>query len=148
MLESVYFQKLHPDAQKPVRAYRTDAGIDLKSLKEVLIPSFESRTIETGLSMKLPEDTCGMICSRSGLAAKDNLIVLNSPGIIDESYTGELKVILYNLSRNDYIVKKNDKITQLVIVATQYYPIRMTMEADDKEFEIEVEDFNFSLNPI
>ena len=94
MLQPLYFHKLDPEAKDPVRVHKKDAGIDLRSLHQVEIPSFQSRIISTGLSLWLPENTFGMICSRSGLAANNNLFVLNAPGIIDESYRGEIKVVL------------------------------------------------------
>ena len=71
--------------------------------------------LETGISIEIPDGYFGMICSRSGLAAKHGLAVLNSPGIIDSDYTGELKVILANLSNQSFTIKPGDRIAQLVI---------------------------------
>lgn len=90
------------------------SGIDLRStLSSISIGQGQTVVIPTGLCMEIPEGYEGQIRSRSGLAANHNLFVLNSPGVIDSDFRGELKVILTNLSDKEYKVLKGDRIAQI-----------------------------------
>lgn len=127
----VLFEKIRPDAHMPERAYPTDSGADLRYCGDepIEIPSAQMDNVvvvPTGLRVKLPAPTyikelrtCFtwemQIRSKSGLAAKRKLMVLNSPGTIDSSYTGEIKVILCNLSSDTQVIKPGNKIAQAVI---------------------------------
>ena len=91
------------------------AGLDLKATKTILIDAYHTVAIPTGIGIEIPEGYLGMVCSRSGLASR-NVIVTNSPGIIDSDYRGEIRVLLTNLSSVPYQVKKGDRVAQLVIV--------------------------------
>ena len=86
---------------------------DLK--KELLIPSNGRKIISTGLALEIPKKCEGQIRSRSGLSIDHGVIVLNSPGTIDEDFRGHLKIILANFGTEDYLVKQGDRIAQLVI---------------------------------
>ena len=99
----------------PSYANAGDAGADLTSSEDVLIPAGERRLVGTGTRIMLPEQTVGLLCSRSGLAHSAGLFVLNAPGIIDQGYTGEIKVNLMNLGTEDYQVTAGDRIAQLVV---------------------------------
>ena len=105
--------KLDEDAFMPVRAHETDAGLDLMSPVDAIIPPEGSTVIDTGVHIELPYGTVGMLKSKSGLNIKHGIV---SEGVIDEGYTGSIAVKLYNLSNHRYRVKRGDKITQLVIV--------------------------------
>ena len=96
----------------PTRAHETDAGLDLYSREDKVVPARGSAFFDTGVHIQLPEDTCGEIISRSGLNVKHNL---TSTGLIDVGYTGSIGVKLYNHSDKDYFVKRGDKISQLKI---------------------------------
>ena len=84
--------------------------------KEVLIPSNGRKIISTGLAIKIPKNCEGQIRSRSGLSIDHGVIVLNSPGTIDQDYRGHLKIILANFGTEDYLIKLGDRIAQLVII--------------------------------
>ena len=100
----------------PQYAHPTDSGLDLHySGNQVILPADSKRILETGISIQLPPGTEAQIRSRSGLAAKQGLVVLNSPGTIDEGYTGEIKVILYNTGSEHVTINPGDKIAQMVI---------------------------------
>ena len=99
----------------PTYAHEGDAGADLRSTQSITLRPGERRLIGTGVRCKLPEGTVGLLCTRSGLAYKAGVQVLNAPGIIDNGYTGEIKVNLYNSSKRDHIIFKGDRIAQLVI---------------------------------
>lgn len=97
----VKFKLLHDKAQMPVRATDGAACWDLVAGEEAyLSPSICFRTIGTGVAVELPPNHVGLVCSRSGLASKEGVFVLNAPGIIDEDYRGELKVVLAKLPGN------------------------------------------------
>ena len=106
-------------SNNPNPTYQTkfSAGMDLMSYLEepVIIKYGEFKLISTGIHIKLPESFEAQVRSRSGLALKKGVTVLNSPGTIDSDYRGEIRVILINHSKNDFIVKSGDRIAQLII---------------------------------
>ena len=114
----VLFKRLDPKAQIP--KYKTDgsSGLDLMALIEdpIKIKAQESTLIPTGISVAIPRDTEIQIRPRSGLAAKSNISVLNTPGTIDSDYRGEIKIILFNHGKKDFIVNNNDRIAQMVLM--------------------------------
>lgn len=121
MKKVVKFKKLHPDAIIPNYAHKGDAGLDLYSIKDEIIEPLTWKLIPTGLACILPPNTEGQIRSKSGIALKSGVFVLNSPGTIDENYRGELGVILYNLNtKEQYLIKKGQKIAQYVIANVEY----------------------------
>ena len=100
-------------------AYETasSAGMDLRAFvdADVVLKPFERKLIPTGLYIELPDGYEAQIRPRSGLAIKSGITVLNSPGTIDADYRGEIKVILINLSQEDFTIKSGDRICQMVI---------------------------------
>ena len=100
--------------------YKTDgsSGVDLSAFldKEVVIKPNSSELIPTGLQVAIPEELEIQIRPRSGLAAKESIGVLNSPGTIDSDYRGELKIILFNHGNKDFIINNGDRIAQMVLV--------------------------------
>ncbi len=104
-------------AHKIERAHKTDAGIDLKSMENKLVSAKSSAIFDTGVHVELPEGTCGVLMSKSGLNVNYGI---TSTGLIDEGYTGSIKVKLYNNSNDDYWVNDGDKITQLVVMPVLY----------------------------
>lgn len=109
------FKKLHEDAIIPHYQTIGSAGLDLHSIEATIIEPGKRALVPTGLAITLPGGTEGQVRSRSGLAAKHGISVLNSPGTIDEDYQGEIKVILYNSSDSTFSVEKGDRIAQLVV---------------------------------
>jgi dUTP pyrophosphatase len=99
---------------KPQYQTVNSAGVDLQSIEDIMIPAGKWAVVPTGLFMEIPQDFMGMVCPRSGLAAKHGVTVLNAPGIIDADYRGEIKVILINHGPTDYSIKKGDRIAQLI----------------------------------
>ena len=100
--------------------YKTDgsSGVDLSAFldKEIVIKPNSSELIPTGLQVAIPEELEIQIRPRSGLAAKESIGVLNSPGTIDSDYRGELKIILFNHGNKDFIINNGDRIAQMVLV--------------------------------
>lgn len=103
------------DAVDPEYAYPTDSGFDLYSTEEITIESFGRALIPTGLHFDIPDGYEIQVRSKSGLALKQGLMVLNSPGVVDQGYTGEVKVILFNTSKDSIIIKKGQKVAQGVL---------------------------------
>lgn len=97
----------------PERAYGTDAGLDLRSPKDVTVPANGSAIIDTGVHVEIPFSCAGFLKSKSGLNVKHGI---TSEGVIDTGYTGSVVAKLYNNSAKDYHVKRGDKITQLVVM--------------------------------
>ena len=114
----VLIKKLNSKVQLP--KYKTDgsSGMDLKALieKPIIIKPQNSVLIPTGLSIVIPEDTEVQIRPRSGLAAKSSISVLNTPGTIDSDYRGEIKIILFNHSKEEFIINNNDRVAQMVLM--------------------------------
>jgi dUTP pyrophosphatase len=122
-------RRLHPDAQMPVGAYDGDAGLDLASIEEAVLGPGERRTVATGLAVAIPDGHAGFVQPRSGLALRHGITVVNSPGLIDAGYRGELKVVLLNTDPAEpFHVRPGDRIAQLVVLAL---PRVTVTEADD-----------------
>jgi dUTP pyrophosphatase len=100
-------------------AYATigSAGLDLRAAiaENIVLKKFERRLIPTGISIAIPPGYNGEIRSRSGLASKNGVVVLNSPGTIDSDYRGEVKVLLINFGEEDFVIIREMRIAQLVI---------------------------------
>jgi dUTP pyrophosphatase len=106
---------LHPAAVLPARAHPGDAGADLCSVEELSIPPGERRDVGTGLALAIPAGYAGFVQPRSGLAFKHGIMVVNSPGLIDAGYRGEVRVSLYNSGSESFLVKVGERIAQLVV---------------------------------
>ena len=112
--------KILTDNTENIPSYQTpgSAACDLKSTGNYVIPPGSRVVIDTGIKLEIPKGFAAQVCPRSGLAAKNGITVLNSPGIIDNDYRGEIKVILHNSGMEEFIVKKGDRIAQLL-----FFPI-------------------------
>ena len=107
------------DASLPLPAYQTagDAGLDLYSAADVTIAPGERTVIGTGIAIAIPEGFFGLVAPRSGLAVSKGLSMVNTPGIVDSGYRGEVRLILINLDRTEPIeIARGDRVAQLVIV--------------------------------
>jgi len=104
----------------PKYAHPGDAGLDLYSTIDCVLKPFERKLIPTGIKIELPEGYAGFVQPRSGLAINNGISLVNTPGLIDSGYRGEIKAILINLDpKNDFVIKKGDKICQLVILKVE-----------------------------
>jgi dUTP pyrophosphatase len=116
---NIYVEK---GAYVPERAHKTDAGLDVRSSETRLIKAHRGTLLRTGLHVQLPHGTAGLLVSKSGLNVKRGI---TSTGLIDEGYTGEIMVKLYNHSDYDYFVNAGDKISQLVVIPVLYEDIHI-----------------------
>ncbi|WP_028264240.1 dUTP diphosphatase [Atopobium fossor] len=121
-------KKLDPTVELPAYAYEGDAGLDLRANEDVTLQPFERCLISTGLAIAIPDGYAGFVQPRSGLALREGLSMVNTPGLIDAHYRGELKVCAINLdSTNPIYIKRGERIAQLVI---QQVPIVTLVEVD------------------
>ena len=109
------FSKSNPDAVNPNYAYETDSGFDLYSTEEIWVHSLDRKLIPTGIHIDIPDGYEIQVRSKSGLALKQGLMVLNSPGTVDQGYTGEIQVIIFNTSKERVKIEKGQKIAQAVL---------------------------------
>ena len=114
----VLVKKLDPKVQLPSYKTKGSSGMDLMAfIKDpIKIATNTSALIPTGISVAIPSDVEIQIRPRSGLAAKSSISVLNAPGTIDSDYRGELKIILFNHSKEEFVVRNNDRIAQIVLM--------------------------------
>jgi dUTP pyrophosphatase len=110
-------RRLRPDAQLPARAYPDDAGMDLTACERVELAPGERALVPTGLAVAIPEGYAGYVQPRSGLAARHGISIVNTPGLVDSGYRGEVLVNLYNSDRREtFVVEPGMRIAQLVIL--------------------------------
>ena len=109
--------RLHDDAVLPSQAYPGDAGLDLAACERVTLAPGERALVATGLAVAIPEGYAGFVQPRSGLAARHGISVVNSPGLVDSGYRGELRVVLLNTdARESFTVEPGMRIAQLVVL--------------------------------
>ena len=113
----VQIQRLDPDLPLPVPAHLGDAGLDLYAREDAIIPARGGMLLmPTGVAVAIPHGYMGLAVPRSGLALKHGITLVNTPGIIDSGYRGELKVVMINTDpEHDYEVKRGDRVAQLII---------------------------------
>lgn len=132
---SLRLTKLSPDAIVPVRQSDLAAGIDLHSTEEHVLRPGEQHTFGTGIAGAIPQGWVGMVCPRSGLAAKHGVTVQNAPGIIDSDYRGEWLVILHNTGATGqpYKVGRGDRIAQVVVVPCLCVAVQEVARLDETQ---------------
>ena len=109
-------RRLRPDAHIPEPAYDGDAGLDLAACDHVALGAGERAVVPTGLAVEIPEGYAGFVQPRSGLAARHGIGIVNSPGLIDSGYRGEIRVVLLNTGVETFSVEPGMRIAQLVVV--------------------------------
>ena len=128
---TVKFRKIDPAAILPSYAHPGDAGMDVRSVEELVVEPGGRKLVRTGLMMMLPPGYEAQVRPRSGLALKNGVTVLNTPGTIDEGYRGEVGVILANFGAEPFRVEKGAKIAQIVIAPCTRAEIVETAEVDE-----------------
>ena len=126
----VFIKKLNSSAQLPSYKTSGSSGMDLMACieKTINLEPGKSCLVPTGLSVAFPKEYEIQIRPRSGLAAKNNISVLNTPGTIDSDYRGELKIILFNHSKENFTINNNDRVAQMILTPI----IKMELEESDK----------------
>jgi dUTP pyrophosphatase len=109
--------RLRADATIPERAYSGDAGLDLSTCEPLRLGPGERAVVPTGLAVAIPDGFAGFVQPRSGLAARHGVTVVNSPGLIDSGYRGEIRVVLLNTDREQvFVAEAGERIAQLVVL--------------------------------
>ncbi len=113
-------RRMHPAAMLPARTHDGDAGYDLHALEAVTIEPGARALLHTGIQIELPARHAGLVLPRSGLAARHGVTLVNSPGLIDAGYRGEIRVLLLNTDRHAaFVAAAGDRIAQLVIIPVE-----------------------------
>jgi dUTP pyrophosphatase len=127
-------RRLRAEARLPERAYTGDAGVDLAVCERIELRPGERAVVPTGLAVAIPGGYAGFVQPRSGLAARNGVAVVNSPGLIDSGYRGEVQVVLLNTDREQtFVAEPGDRIAQLVILAVPELAVREVGELPASE---------------
>ena len=130
------YNLVHPDAIDPKYNYESDSGFDLYSVEDIVIPPFGRVLVPTGICFDIPEGLEIQVRTKSGLAINQGLMVLNSPGTVDNGYNGEVKVIIFNANSLECKITKGMKIAQGVlcpVLAGQYVELIKVSEIKEKD---------------
>ena len=130
MSKNIQIKLLTNEALVPKKQHELDIGYDLASVENLTLLSKQVTLVRTGLSISLPAGVAGFVLPRSGLATKHQITLINSPGLIDPGYTGEILIPLINHSDINYNISKQERVAQLVLV-----------NSDNVEFDV-VDDLN------
>jgi dUTP pyrophosphatase len=109
------YTKLHEDAVEPKYNYDSDSGFDLHSTEKIVVSAFGRVLVPTGISLDIKDGFEVQVRSKSGLALNQGLMCLNSPGTVDNGYTGEVKVIIFNTNKDPFTITKGMKVAQAVL---------------------------------
>ena len=125
---------LNKDALIPKKLHKSDAGYDLHSLDKYTLKPKEIYKVRTGISIEIPLHYAGLVLPRSGLSSKHGITLINSPGLIDSGYRGELLVPLVNHSETEYEISKAERVAQLVIIQITSidFQIRTNLDKSDR----------------
>jgi dUTP pyrophosphatase len=130
------YNLVHPDAIDPKYNYESDSGFDLYSVEDIVIPPFGRALVPTGICFDIPEGLEIQVRTKSGLAINQGLMVLNSPGTVDNGYTGEVKAIIFNTNQTSVTIPKGMKVGQAVlcpVVNGKYVRFESVESLDDKD---------------
>ena len=127
----IKIQKINPEAIIPHYIHKGDAGLDLYSIEDVIVAAGERKLVGTGFKVEIPMGYEMQVRPKSGLAANYGITVLNTPGTIDCGYRGEVKVIIFNSSKENYQVKRGEKIAQAVIAKVEEAEIEEVEELSE-----------------
>ncbi len=130
----IRIKKLNTELETPKYAKKGDAGLDLRSVRSALIKPGEREILGTGIAIELPYGYAGFVQPRSGLAAKHGLTIVNTPGLIDSGYRGEICVIALNTDKKQPVqINRGDRIAQLVIQKLPVVELELVDELSDSE---------------
>ncbi|MFM8528055.1 MAG: dUTP diphosphatase [bacterium] len=133
-MEELPIRKLDPAARVPVRAHPGDAGLDLCSVEGLSLEPGGRASVGTGLAVAIPSGLAGLILPRSGLASEHGIALVNSPGLIDSGYRGEIRILLLNTDRQEeFAVEPGDRIAQLLIIPFTQMAVSEVPELSDSE---------------
>ncbi len=127
------FKRIRPAAKLPSYAHASDAGMDVQSAEDLVIPAKSRALVPTGLVANIPPGYEIQVRPRSGLAFKRGVTVLNAPGTIDAGYRGEIGVLLVNLGDDDFEIRAGDRIAQLVVAPVLQVEVVEAADVDETD---------------
>jgi dUTP pyrophosphatase len=136
MSKTVHVETTHPDAVFPKYVYPSDSGFDLHSTEDLSVGPFGRILVPTGIKISFPENHEIQVRPKSGLAIKQGLTVLNTPGTVDQGYTGEIQVIVFNTNNYTVMIPKGMKVAQAVlcpVINGKYVRFESVESLDDKD---------------
>lgn len=131
LVSKIKIKRLSPTAHLPEKATKNSAGYDLYSDETILLKAKSYVAVSTGISMEMPDNMEAQVRPRSGLAVNHGITVLNAPGTIDADYRGEIKVLLVNFSDEDFLIKKETRIAQMIFSTVSPTLLEEVCELDE-----------------
>lgn len=128
MIKKMLFKKTTNNAVAPLRATKGSAGADLSTVRKEVVKAKEFKMIDLGVAIDIPDGYMLMLCSRSSMPVKKNLIIANGFGVIDSDFKNELKIVFYNPTDEDVILEENTRVAQVVLVKVETPELLETTE--------------------
>ena len=132
---NIKIKLLNESAILPEKQHDSDAGYDLYSIEDVVLKPNQIYKVKTGISIQIPNNYGGLVLPRSGLSSKHGISLINTPGLIDSGYRGELLIPLINHSSNEYTINQHERVAQLILIETPEVKIEVTSDLDDSDRE-------------
>ena len=127
---NIKIKRLNENAILPEKQHDSDAGYDLHSIEEIILKPNQIYKVKTGIAIQIPNNYGGLVLPRSGLSSKYGISLINTPGLIDPGYRGELLIPLINHSSNEYTINKNERVAQLILIQIPEVKIEVTSDLD------------------
>ena len=127
---NIKIKRLNEDAILPEKQHDSDAGYDLHSIEDIILKPNQIYKVKTGIAIQIPNNYGGLVLPRSGLSSKYGISLINTPGLIDPGYRGELLIPLINHSSNEYTINKNERVAQLILIQIPEVKIEVTSDLD------------------
>ncbi len=132
---NIKIKRLNENAILPEKQHDSDAGYDLHSIEEIILRPNKIYKIRTGIAIQIPNHYAGLVLPRSGLSSKYGISLINTPGLIDSGYRGELLIPLINHSSNEYTINKTERVAQLILIEIPEVKIEVTSDLDESDRE-------------
>ncbi len=130
---NIKIKLLNESAILPEKQHDSDAGYDLFSIEKIILKPNEIHKVKTGIAIQIPTNYGGLVLPRSGLSSKHGISLINTPGLIDSGYRGELLIPLINHSVNEYEIDKHERIAQLILIESPEVNIEVVSDLDDSD---------------
>ena len=127
---NIKIKRLNENAILPEKQHDSDAGYDLHSIEDIILKPNQIYKVKTGIAIQIPNNYGGLVLPRSGLSSKYGISLINTPGLIDPGYRGELLIPLINHSSNEYTINKNERVAQLILIDIPEVKIEVTSDLD------------------
>ena len=130
---NIKIKRLNENAILPEKQHDSDAGYDLYSIEEIILKPNQIYKVKTGIAIQIPNNYGGLVLPRSGLSSKYGISLINTPGLIDSGYRGELLIPLINHSSNEYTINKTERVAQLILLEIPEVKIEVTSDLDESD---------------